>query len=134
MIRVKYYIKEYKTIFTVLFILYSLIEIIHIILPMYSAKLIDDLVSKNFSSGYKIVVVIILLTVFTTIINYIYSIYKEKEINNLAYKIEKDAYNSVYMSNYFFIKKEDKVLISQKILKDSNNIATFILKIGRAHV
>ena len=91
MIRVKYYIKEYKTIFTVLFILYSLIEIIHIILPMYSAKLIDDLVSKNFSSGYKIVVVIILLTVFTTIINYIYSIYKEKEINNLAYKIEKDA-------------------------------------------
>ena len=127
MIRVKYYIKEYKTIFTALFILYSLIEIIHIILPMYSAKLIDDLVSKNFSSGYKIVVVIILLTVFTTIINYIYSIYKEKEINNLAYKIEKDAYNSVYMSNYFFIKKEDKVLISQKILKDSNNIATFIL-------
>lgn len=119
-------LKENKSLIFALFSLFATVEFIGIINLILSANLIDSLIIKNFNYSYNIVKLIIILTIISTIVNYIFSIYKEKITQDFSFYIEKKSFENIYNSEYIQIKKIDKLTLSQKILKDSINISSFI--------
>lgn len=119
-------LKRYKLLIAIMLLLFVIIEAVSIANLVLSANLIDSLILKKFSESYTIITIIIVITILSTVTNYIFSIYKEKMINDFSFYIEKNALSNIYNSDYKEIKQQDKSTISQKILKDSANVSSFI--------
>lgn len=135
------YFKSSKRLVIINIILNILLIITSVILPIISAKIIAELTNSNLKKVIYITIILVLIRVFSTIINYFRYSSNYKIYNNILSNLRKDTLKRIHLltnqtldnnSVGLFVKrvKNDSETISLTYWRISNDIKSIISTIG----
>ena len=135
------YFKSSKRLLIINIILNILLIITSVILPIISAKVIAELTNSNLKKVIYITIILVLIRVFSTIINYFRYSSNYKIYNNILSNLRKDTLKRIHLltnqtldnnSVGLFVKrvKNDSETISLTYWRISNDIKSIISTIG----
>lgn len=135
------YFKSSKRLLIINIILNILLIITSVILPIISAKIIAELTNSNLKKVIYITIILVLIRVFSTIINYFRYSSNYKIYNNILSNLRKDTLKRIHLlTNHtldnnsvgLFVKrvKNDSETISLTYWRISNDIKSIISTIG----
>lgn len=100
---------------------------INIFLPILSAALIDELVSKKTNNSIKIIFTFSFLLCLKLILEYYFKIFQTREELNLQFSLQKGITEQYYLSRFTDNNEQKLTVYSQNIIDDTNTISTFII-------
>ena len=135
------YFKSSKRLLIINIILNILLIITSVVLPIISAKIIAELTNSNLKKVIYITIILVLIRVFSTIINYFRYSSNYKIYNNILSNLRKDTLKRIHLltnqtldnnSVGLFVKrvKNDSETISLTYWRISNDIKSIISTIG----
>ncbi len=127
---VKAFFKRTKRIIFVLFLMSAIVQLLTVLLPLLSAKLVDSLVNKDITSCTNLLVAISLSLLANLIFQYIFRILKVKNQQLLSFDLQNFSLHSLYSQDFLYVNKKDLTVLSQNTLSDSTIISNFIFTNG----
>lgn len=108
----------------------TIIQLLTVLLPLFSAKLVDSLVNKDINSCTNLLIAISLSLLASLVFQYIFRILKVKNQQLLTFDLQKFSLHSLYSQDFLHISKKDLTTLSQNTLSDSTIISNFIFNNG----
>lgn len=120
------YFKVHKFKLIILCLFSIIAQLVTVILPILSALLIDELISKKNQNSLNIIFLFSILLCFKLIIEYFFKVGQTKGELDLQYYIQKESINKFYFSNFSDNNSQNLTLYSRNILEDGSTISSFL--------
>ena len=125
---IKNFINLKKIQITLLLILMTFSQLITIVIPLLSSKLIDNLIKKNISNCILMIKLSLIALMLNLIIQYFYKVIRIKNQQQLVFLIQSKLLTNIYNSRSFDRSSDTSTFLSQITLTDSDIIANFIFE------
>lgn len=125
---IKNFINFKKIQITLLLILMTFSQLITIVIPLLSSKLIDNLIKKNISNCILMIKLSLIALMLNLIIQYFYKVIRIKNQQQLVFLIQSKLLTNIYNSRSFDRSSDTSTFLSQITLTDSDIIANFIFE------